>query len=110
LSLIEVVTKTMSFFAIFAPAFRCGARSFAVVFCGFVNDFRNYAFGVTWNKPSPLEGEGRVRGALLQESPSSRPSPSRGEGEINKNQAVALCGGAKCIVRMIFIKFSREGI
>jgi hypothetical protein len=36
------------------------------------------------NKPSPLEGEGRVRGALLEESPSSHPSPSREEGESRK--------------------------
>ena len=35
------------------------------------------------NKPSPLEGEGRVRGALVYGSPpSSHPSPSRGEGAL----------------------------
>src|ERR1019366_257591 len=31
--------------------------------------------------PSPLEGEGRVRGKKLACSPSSHPSPVKGEGE-----------------------------
>jgi hypothetical protein len=51
-----------------------------------INLFRNYALGKAINKPSPLAGEGRVRGVVSHRNhPHPGPLPSRERGKNPEN-------------------------